>query len=155
MRSGNALSWPGCVAIWGSCMHSRMSSPFKPEGGSVIGLIHGKDGTLGMPVPFERDIFLFDTCVAGTSHVEGIEALESQLREGERLAFFREPDNPHDPQAILVQTMSGQTVGYVPRRDNVVFARLMDAGKQLFGTITKKEKKGNWLSLSIQIFLHE
>lgn len=108
-----------------------------------------------MPVPFERDIFLFDTCVAGTSHVEGIEALESQLREGERLAFFREPDNPHDPQAILVQTMSGQTVGYVPRRDNVVFARLMDAGKQLFGTITKKEKKGNWLSLSIKIFLHE
>lgn len=95
MRSGNALSWPGCVAIWGSCMHSRISSPFKPEVGSVIGLIHGKDGTLGMPVPFERDIFLFDTCVAGTSHVEGIEALESQLREGERLAFLREPDNPH------------------------------------------------------------
>lgn len=103
-----------------------------------------------MPVPFERDIFLFATCVVGTSHVEGIEALESQLREGERLAFFREPDNPHDSQA-----MSGQTVGCVPRRDNVVFARLMDAGKQLFGTITKKEKKGNWLSLSIQIFLHE
>lgn len=103
-----------------------------------------------MPVLFERDIFLFDTYVAGTSHVEGIEALESQLRKGERLAFFREPDNPHDPQA-----MSGQTVGYVPRRGNVVFARLMDAGKQLFGTITKKEKKGNWLSLSIQIFLHE
>ena len=152
MRSGNVLSWPGCAP---SCMHSRMSFPFKPEGGSVIGLIHGKDGTLGMPVLFERDIFLFDTYVAGTSHVEGIEALESQLRKGERLAFFREPDNPHDPQAILVQTMSGQTVGYVPRRDNVVFARLMDAGKQLFGTISKKEKKGNWLSLSIQIFLHE
>lgn len=92
MRSGNALSWPGCTP---SCMHSRMSSPFKPEGGSVIGLIHGKDGTLGMSVLFERDIFLFDTCLAGTSHVEGIEALESQLREGERLAFFREPDNPH------------------------------------------------------------
>ena len=54
-----------------------------------------------------------------------------------------------------MQTMSGQPVGYVPRRDNVVFARLMDAGKQLFGTSTKKEKKGNWLSLSIQIFLHE
>ena len=88
--------------------------------------------------------------MVGTSHVEGIEALESQLRKGERLAFFREPDNPHDSQA-----MSGQMVGYVPRRDNVVFARLMDAGKQLFGTITKKEKKGNWLSLFIQIFLHE
>ena len=52
-----------------------MSDLIKPEGGSVIGLIHGKDGTLGMPVLFERDIFLFDTCVAGTSHVEGIEAL--------------------------------------------------------------------------------
>ena len=29
------------------------------------------------------------------------------------------------------------------------------AGKPLFGTITQKETKGNWLSLSIKIFLHE
>lgn len=34
-----------------------MSDLIKPEGGSVIGLIHGKDGTLGMPVPSERTSF--------------------------------------------------------------------------------------------------
>ena len=108
-----------------------------------------------MPVLFERDIFLFDTYVAGTSHVEGIEALESQLREGERLAFFREPENPYDAQAIVIKTTDGVKIGYVPRQDNVIFARLMDAGKLLFGKITEKEKKGKWVRISIDIFLHE
>ena len=35
-------------------------------GGGLIGLLHGKGGNLAVPKPFERDIFLFDTHVAGT-----------------------------------------------------------------------------------------
>lgn len=68
----------------------------KGKGGSLIKLLHGKGGNLPLPRPFERDIFLFDTHVAGTSHVEGMEELEPHLKVGERLDFFREPDNPHD-----------------------------------------------------------
>ena len=127
----------------------------KEEKGGLVSLLHGKNGEVSMPKPFERDIFLFDTYVAGTSHVEGIEELEPHLQIGDRMAFFREPENPYDAQAIVIKTTDGVKIGYVPRQDNVIFARLMDAGKLLFGRITEKEKKGKWVRISIDIFLHE
>ncbi|MFV0267763.1 MAG: HIRAN domain-containing protein [Draconibacterium sp.] len=73
----------------------------------------------------------------------------------DRLDFFREPDNPHDAKAIVIKNMDGIKVGYVPREDNVIFSRLMDAGKLLFGRITYKEMKGKWLKIDIKIYLHE
>lgn len=127
----------------------------KEEKSGLVSLLHGKNGEVSMPKPFERDIFLFDTYVAGTSHVEGIKELEPHLQIGDRLAFFREPENPYDAQAIVIKTTDGVKIGYVPRQDNVIFARLMDAGKLLFGKITEKEKKGKWVRISIDIFLHE
>lgn len=127
----------------------------KEEKGGLVSLLHGKNGEVSMPKPFERDIFLFDTYVAGTSHVEGIEELEPHLQIGDRMAFFREPENPYDAQAIVIKTTDSVKIGYVPRQDNVIFARLMDAGKLLFGKITEKEKKGKWVRISIDIFLHE
>lgn len=127
----------------------------KEERSGLVSLFHGKNGEVAIPKPFERDIFLFDTYVAGTSHVEGIEELEPHLQIGDRLAFFREPENPYDAQAIVIKTTDGVKIGYVPRQDNVIFARLMDAGKLLFGKITEKEKKGKWVRISIDIFLHE
>lgn len=121
----------------------------------LVGLLHGKNGEISIPKPFERDIFLFDTYVAGTSHIEGMEELEPHLQTGDRLDFFREPDNQYDAQAIVIKTADGVKIGYVPRQDNVIFARLMDAGKLLFGRISEKEKKGKWVKISIDIFLHE
>ena len=121
----------------------------------LVSLLHGKNGEISIPKPFERDIFLFDTYVAGTSHIEGMEELEPHLQTGDRLDFFREPDNQYDAQAIVIKTSDGVKIGYVPRQDNVIFARLMDAGKLLFGRISEKEKKGKWVKISIDIFLHE
>lgn len=121
----------------------------------LVSLLHGKNGERSIPKPFERDIFLFDTYVAGTSHIEGMEELEPHLQTGDRLDFFREPDNQYDAQAIVIKTADGVKIGYVPRQDNVIFARLMDAGKLLFGRISEKEKKGKWVKISIDIFLHE
>ena len=121
----------------------------------LVSLLHGKNGEISIPKPFERDIFLFDTYVAGISHIEGMEELEPHLQTGDRLDFFREPDNQYDAQAIVIKTADGVKIGYVPRQDNVIFARLMDAGKLLFGRISEKEKKGKWVKISIDIFLHE
>ena len=121
----------------------------------LVSLLHGKNGEISIPKPFERDIFLFDTYVAGTSHIEGMEELEPHLQPGDRLDFFREPDHQYDAQAIVIKTADGVKIGYVPRQDNVIFARLMDAGKLLFGRISEKEKKGKWVKISIDIFLHE
>ena len=127
----------------------------KSGSSGLMGLLHGANGELTIPKPFERDIFLFDTYVAGTTHIEGIEELEPHLNADDRLEFFREPDNQYDKQAIVIKTAGGVKIGYVPRQDNVIFARLMDAGKLLFGKITSKEKKGSWVKIYIKVFLHE
>lgn len=127
----------------------------KTGSGDLVSLLHGKGGGLTVPKPFERDIFLFDTHVAGTSYVEGIEELEPHLRVNDKLDFFREPDNPHDNRAIAIKNLDGVKIGYVPRTDNVIFSRLMDAGKMLFGKITSKKMAGNWLKIDIKVYLHE
>ena len=132
-----------------------MSDLIKSDAAGLVGLLHGKGGVLAVPKPFEKDIFLFDTYIAGTTHIDGIEELEPHLAIDEKLEFFREPNNRYDKQAIVIKTLDGVKIGYVPREDNVIFARLMDAGKLLFGKITAKEKKGSWLKINIKVFLHE
>lgn len=125
------------------------------ENTNLVSLLHGKGCALDMPIPFERDIFLFTTTVAGTSHIEGIDELEPHLAENDKLDFFREPDNPHDKSAIVIKNADGIKIGYVPQHDNIIFSRLMDAGKLLFGRISSKKWKGKWLKITIEIYLHE
>ena len=131
-----------------------MADLIKPEGGGLLGLLHNNGG-LAIPKPFEHEIHLFDSYVAGTTHIEGIENLEPYLNIGDRLSFFREPDNEYDTKAIVIKNEDGIKIGYVPEKDNLIFARLMDAGKLLFGRITEKETRGKWLRISIGIYLQE
>lgn len=121
----------------------------------LIQYLFDKESGLALPKPYERDIFLFDTYVSGTTHVENIEAIGNSLQEGDKLVFYREPNNPHDPQAIRIETIQEVKIGYVPQQDNVIFSRLMDAGKALFGKVLEKEMRGNWLRIKIKIYLHE
>ena len=122
---------------------------------SIVSLFHNKKGDVSIPKPFEKEVFLFDTHVAGTSHVAGIEELEPHLNIGDKLDFFREPDNQYDPKAIVIKNSDGVKIGYVPQADNIIFSRLMDAGKLLFGRITNKDMEGNWLKIDIKVFLKE
>ncbi len=131
-----------------------MGELIKKEQGGIISLIHA-EGDGGLSKPFERDIYLFDTHVAGTSYVEGIEELAAHLQTGDELDFFREPDNPYDKKAIVVKNADGVKIGYVPRRDNMIFARLMDAGKLLLGKIETVEMLGEWVRIDIKIFLRD
>lgn len=132
-----------------------MSDLIKSNESGLVGLLHGKGNGLSIPKPFEKDIYLFDSHVAGTTFIAGIEELEPHLNIDDRLDFFREPDNKYDPKAIVIKTKDGVKIGYVPKEDNIIFSRLMDAGKLLFGRITNKEVKGKWVKIDIRIFLHE
>ena len=132
-----------------------MSDIIRDTRGDLVGLLHGRGVGVAAPKPFERDIFLFDTHVAGTSYIAGIEELEPYLQVGEKLEFIRESDNPHDDSAIAIRTLAGTKIGYVPKSDNVIFSRLMDAGKLLFARIVSKDTIGRWLKIDIQVFLHE
>lgn len=46
-------------------------------------------------------------------------------------------------------------LGYVPRVKNEALARLMDAGKLLFGRIDSKTWQGEWLKVEIQVFMRD
>lgn len=132
-------------------------SELTPSGGSghvIPTLKYGENGLM-LPKPFERDIYLFSTHIAGTSYVTGIKDLEPSLNVDDRLKFYREPSNPYDKEAIVVKNLYGVKLGYIPRKDNVIFARLMDAGKLLFGKIKSKEFQGEYLFIKIDIYLNE
>lgn len=130
-----------------------MSNIEKSNRNNIIGLIHDKD--LDIIKPYERDIYLFETHIAGTSYVSEIDKLINELNIDDRLDFFREPNNPYDHRAIVIKTVNGIKIGYVPKDDNIIFSRLMDAGKLLFGKITAKEKKDSWNIIKIDIYLKE
>lgn len=53
----------------------------------------------------------------------------------------------------LVQTIDQQKLGYIPEKDNIIFARLMDAGKMLMAKISTIEKRGSFYKISIGIYL--
>lgn len=132
-----------------------MKELMKPEQSDLIRLLRTDSGLQPPEAPYARDIFLLEVLVAGTTHVVGLEELEPFLQPGERLTLIRVPDNPSDPFAIKVYNRDRVKLGYVPREQNLVLARLMDAGKELYAILTEKGRRGDWLRLRIQIFLHE
>ena len=125
----------------------------KDDGGGLLGVLHGTSG-LVVPKPFEREIYLFTTHVAGTTYVDNILKIDKHLDIDDKLLFFRE-ENPHDEKAIRIETLRKEKIGYVPRVDNVVFSRLMDAGKELYAKIKGKEFIDEWLKIEIDIYLKD
>ena len=123
-----------------------------PANAALLGLLHTPGA---LEEPFSREVYLLSTYVAGTTYIPGIEELEPFIQPGDRLAFVRDPDNVHDALAIRVENAHGVKLGWVPRDDNPVFARLMDAGKLLFGRVTKKEWKEKWLRIDFDIYLED
>ncbi len=65
-----------------------MSNIVKRDGGSLASLLYGKGGGLTITKTFERDIFLFDTFVARTTHIEGIEEFAQHLNVDDKLDFL-------------------------------------------------------------------
>ena len=102
--------------------------------------------------PLQKEIFLFDTFVAGTMHIED-ESIIKELKIGEKLSLRREPKNRFDENAVRVDDEKGRRLGYVPEKDNYVFARLMDAGKMLIGRVTDIKGKTGYTQVSMAIYL--
>jgi hypothetical protein len=64
------------------------------------------------------------------------------MRVGDPLELSREPDNPHDANAVRVQ-WRGWKLGYVPRRDNAALAWGLDRGEPLRARISRLEPHPN------------
>ena len=101
--------------------------------------------------PLSKEILLFDTYIAGTMYLDDDSVLD-KIKEGDKLILQRE-DNRFDSKAILVLNDKKQKLGYVPERDNVVFSRLMDAGKLLIARIKTIDPNGSFRKINISIYL--
>lgn len=108
-----------------------------------------------IPKPYQRDIYLFETYIAGTSYIPNIEEIVQALNEEEVFSFFRETENEYDIHAIVIKTKNHEKTGYLPASDNQIFSRLMDAGKLLFGKLNRVEVKGKWYKVYIDIYLKD
>ena len=101
--------------------------------------------------PLSDEIHLFDSFVAGTLQLEDKSVLKG-LKVGDKLILQRE-DSKFDENTINIFTEDKKNIGYVPEKDNVIFARLMDAGKLLNAKIKNIETKGSFMTISIGIYL--
>ena len=125
-----------------------------PPGDIQKGLIKGAFGKDGLPMPFVQEIFLLECHVAGTMF-RRLSPIESRLEPGRMLTFRREPDNEYDSLAIEIFDEDANSLGYVPRKKNEVLARLMDAGKLIFGKIESVNKYDDWLKIEVRIYMRD
>ncbi|MCR5275343.1 MAG: HIRAN domain-containing protein [Clostridiales bacterium] len=137
----------------------------------LLALLNSIDTDEGLPVPFERSVFLLGTQIAGTSFRQNMDELYEKLQEGDLVKLVREPENEYDEYAIRIDTDSDQPLGYVPsemvsddeylklgyvpRVNNKILARLMDAGKHLYGVIRLKEMNGSYHHIVVKIYLKD
>lgn len=117
---------------------------------NLVSLVQGHE--LGDIIkPLIKEIHLFDSYIAGTTHLDDKSVLE-KIKVGDMLSLQRE-DNKFDSNAILILNEEGKKLGYVPEKDNIIFARLMDAGKLLKAKISGITKKGSFTQISVGIYL--
>lgn len=131
-----------------------MSDKLVPFDPALLALLKGSFGKDGLALPFVQEIFLMECHVAGTSYC-GLEDVEPELNVSDLLIFKREPDNSHDHLAILILDQKGRKLGYVPKAKNEVAARLMDAGKLIFGKLEAKEWHDAWLKLDVRVYMRD
>ena len=71
---------------------------------------------------------------AGAHHADALAS--DAAAPGGLLELRRDPDNPHDPNAIAV-AWRGRKLGYVPKRDNATLAWGLDRGARLQARISR------------------
>jgi hypothetical protein len=77
------------------------------------------------------------------------------LKENDSLTLKRKPQNSHDCYAIEVY-FGNNKLGYLPREENKVIARMMDQGMTLKGRIIKiKPEEHPYRRVKTDVFYEE
>ena len=112
-----------------------------------------------MVKPFSKQIFLMEMPVAGCNHVRRIKSYLREIEIGDRLILLREPQNEYDDLAILVNNEKGHKLGYIPRKNNQIIARLMDVGKLIYGVVTAKKSPEDdgfpWNAVTVAVYMED
>jgi len=119
---------------------------------SVLGLPLLAFGAKAQDKPTPQSTLLLKTPVAGFQYYEG-ERLWPSLNIGDPLTLVREPANPNDDKAVAIYRQADK-LGYIPRSDNAVIANLMDQGRTLAATLSKKTRNANpWERLGVEVVM--
>jgi len=103
-------------------------------------------------VPNKRcEIRLCSPFIAGFQYYDGFET-GHLLRINDRLSLKREPTNPHDCYAIEV--FQGEAkLGYLPRHENKVVARMMDQGVSVKARIVDIDHEASYYNrIKMKVF---
>lgn len=100
-----------------------------------------------------QKIYLHQSFIRGFRFSEGPHLL-SEMKEGDMLELVREPENAHDHCAIALH-YNDHHVGYIPREDNELLSRLLDAKViDLMAEITHlKLEAAAWENVHIAVYV--
>ena len=80
-------------------------------------------------------------------------AVWNALQVGDALTLAREPDNPHDANAVRV-SWRGRQLGYLPRAENGAVAAEMDRGGRIEARIAALRAHRNpWQRVLIEVYV--
>jgi hypothetical protein len=110
----------------------------------------------GLPQPDSKrdrgDVLIQTSPIAGFQYYQG-EFFWKELSVGDPLQLSREPDNPHDENAVAIY-WEGIKLGYLPRVENIAVARMMDKGQSINALIENKQKSVDpWERMAIEVWL--
>lgn len=86
----------------------------------------------------------FSSKIVGIRHYEGADAAAER-----RIRLRREPENPHDANAIAVFNHRGVQVGYLPREEAAWLAPLLDSGVIRIGGVAGKKSDDEILEATL------
>ncbi len=111
------------------------------------------NGIENVVMPLMNEIFLSSTKIAGTRYCDNQDVFKG-LEKNVPLLLEREADNKYDSNAIKVMTTDREKLGYIPKSENSIYARLMDSGKILHARVYScyEDDYYNW-SVSIKIYM--
>ena len=85
------------------------------------------------PRPSQASLLIQSSPLAGSQY-HALPDVVDRIHVGDSLTLKREPDNPHDRNAIQV-LWQNHLLGFVPRRENKAVARAMDQGNRLIARV--------------------
>jgi len=97
-----------------------------------------------------RPLLLQESPLAGFQYHQG-RRIWSRLSEGDPLRLVREPGNRFDPRAVALYWREHK-LGYLPRRENVTVAQMLDRGQALAARIVRlREAADPWERVRVEV----
>lgn len=106
--------------------------------------------TGALPRVSQASLLIQSSPLAGSQY-HALPEVVDRIHVGDLLTLKREPDNPHDRNAIQV-FWQGHLLGFVPRRENKAIARAMDRNQPLIARVVAlRPEESPWRRLRFDI----